>query len=68
LQNRWLTFVSRPAFLVSSAAVILLGGANASLLALLHPYARPEMVTALFAMVDLARTLFRVWFGISLIC
>jgi hypothetical protein len=67
-QNRWLAMVSRPAFVVTSAAIFLLGAANASLASILHPYARPEMLTALVATVDLARTLFNVWSGISFIC
>jgi hypothetical protein len=67
-QNHWLTIVSRPAFLATSAAVVALGGSNAALLSLLHPYERPEMVTALVATVDLARTLFNVWLGVGFIC
>jgi hypothetical protein len=67
-QNRWRTLVSRPAFLATSASVVVLGGANAALLALLHPYARPETVTAMVAAVDLVRTLFRVWLGVSSLC
>jgi hypothetical protein len=64
-QNRWRALVSRPALLVSFAALVTLGGANAELLTLLHPYARPETVTALVATVGLVRTLFSVWLGIS---
>ena len=67
-QNRWRMLLLRPAFLVTSAAVAVLGGANAALLALLHPYVRPETVTAMVAAVDLVRTLFRVWLGVSSLC
>jgi hypothetical protein len=67
-QNRWLTIVSRPAFLATSAAVVALGGSNAALLSLLHPYERPETVTAIVAAVDLVRTLSNVWLGVSSLC
>ena len=69
--NHWYTLctlASRPAFIATSAAMVVLGGANRALLALVHPYARPETVTALVAAADLVRTLFCVWLGISSLC
>jgi hypothetical protein len=62
------TLVSRPAFIVISAAAVALGGANAALLSLLHPYARPETLTTLIAAVDLMRTLFSLWLGVNSLC